>query len=86
MQGHPPRMSYAQVAQHHKDNQSKAAKQSSTTPQGDKSVVELGGINSAAQTAQKGGPLSGASQTGRSQQTQQVERDSSVRDNRGKTY
>lgn len=80
MQGHLPRMSYAQVAQHHKDNQSKSSKQLSAAPQCEKS--EAGAVSTAVQTTQKGGPLNAASQSGRNSQAPHAERDSSVKDNR----
>ncbi|CAG9770962.1 unnamed protein product [Ceutorhynchus assimilis] len=79
--GGPPRMSYAQVAQHHKDNQAKAAGakagsavpasgvSSPVTPQSDKPAAEL--------PSQKAATGSGSSRP-----SAQAERDSSVRDNR----
>lgn len=85
-------MSYAQVAQHHKDNQSKAGKQapttptavaaSTTTPQSDK-AVETAAAAAIGQSQKGGGVISGAAPR-TSQASQQADRDSSVRDNRGK--
>lgn len=84
LQGHPPRMSYAQVAQHHKDSQGKPVKQS---PQPEKAVTEACPAVATAPSkgAAVGPPAASQVQGVRQQATPQQqagERDSSVRDNR----
>ncbi|XP_050295797.1 la-related protein Larp4B-like isoform X2 [Anthonomus grandis grandis] len=83
--GHPPRMSYAQVAQHHKENQSKGggggkqtANVSTATPQIDNKPIECVPVV----------PKGTSSSTGATPRNSQMlpERDNIVRDTRDMNY
>ncbi|KAF7272434.1 hypothetical protein GWI33_014780 [Rhynchophorus ferrugineus] len=79
-QGHPPRMSYAQVAQHHRDNQGKPAKQQ---PPNEKTPTEVGGAVQTTTSKGVAAIVTPQAQGVRSTPPQQpAERDTSVKENR----
>ncbi|XP_066250714.1 uncharacterized protein Larp4B isoform X2 [Euwallacea similis] len=80
--GHPPRMSYAQAAQHHKEGQSKGAKHVPIVTQAP--VVQA----TSEAPAQKAGPSAPGhvSRASQASVSQQAERDNSVRDSKDIGY
>lgn len=77
--GHPPRMSYAQVAQHHKDGQVNRSKHAAPAAA---ALADKALDSSPPAHNQKASQPS----LGAAARTSQPERDSSVKDSRGEAY